>query len=287
MAQPSFGHIVEIDLNLDANGHLRVPVDVGEAGTFDFILDTAASRTGVMQPLVRELDWQPLEGEGATVNGIAGATQIEMYAPQNLTIGGELPFRSQDLPALGELAIHGDPFYGILGSDFFENFAVEIDATGERLRFTGHGSEGLTDGGNFSNAALTEHEVGGIWMLEVMVGDVPVAALLDTGARGSVMNRAAAEALGVQLPPAPPIGEGEDITGAAGHHQAGIGLQIGEISIGDRTWENVQVVVSDVHVFDVLEMQDRPAMILASDLLFDGRLVVDYADGRVYIENVE
>ena len=206
MVQPSFGHIVEMDLNLDANGHLRVPVAVGEAGTFDFILDTAASRTGVMQPLVQELNWQPLEGEGATVNGMAGAAKIDMYAPQNLAIGGELPFQSQDLPGLGQLNILGEPFYGILGSDFFEKFTVEIDAPGERLRFSGHGAEGLTEGANFSAAALSEHPLGGIWMLEVMVGDVPVTALLDTGARGSVMNRAAAEALGVQLPPAPSAG---------------------------------------------------------------------------------
>jgi len=288
-AASSLASITEMELELDANGHLRVPVGVGDAGTFDFILDTAASRTGVMQPLVQELNWQPREGERVIANGIAGATEIDMYAAQDLAIGNELVYRSQELPGMGDLTIPGDPFYGILGSDFFENYVVEIDAPGELIRFSETEASSLigSAANDFSSAEISEIPEMGIWQLQVMIGEMPVTALLDTGARGSLMNRAAAEALGVDLPPPPAPGEGEDISGAAGHHQQGIGLQIGEISVGTRTWENVQLLVSDVHVFDVIGLGDVPAMILGSDLLFDGRLVVDYADGRVYIENAE
>lgn len=277
--------VTEIPMERDANGHLRVPVAVADAGTFDFILHTAASRTAVMRPLVDELGWQPLEGQSANLNGSSGHTTIEMFEPVTLRIGGDVEFVPDLLPGLNALDIPGEPFYGILGSNFFETYAVEIDAPGERLRFSDDGAAPLLgdQAARFATADVSPL-VEGIWMLEVMIGDVPVTALLDTGARGSMLNRAAAEALGITLPD---TAAPETISGASGHQMGGIGLQLDSISVGDRVWRNKQVLVSDLHVFDVLDIQDVPAMVLASDLLLDGRLVVDYAAGRLFVENVD
>lgn len=101
------------------------------------------------------------------------------------------------------------------------------------------------------------------------------------GARASIMNRATAEALGVQLPELPAA---EDIRGATGHSMPAIALQVGHIEVGSREWRDVQVAVADLHVFDVLERAGQPTMILGSDLLFEGRLVVDYENASVLIE---
>jgi len=277
--------VTEMPLELDANGHIRVPVTVAGEGPYDFILDTAASSTAVMRPLVEELGWQPLEGEGATVNGTAGAAQIDLFQPVQLGVGSAVNFTPEILPSLNALEITGAPFYGILGSDFFEMFAVEIDAPGQSLRLTEGSSAALIGDGGFASTEMYEI-VDGIWALDVMVGDQQITALLDTGARGSVMNRAAAEALGIDLPPSAES-NGEEITGAAGHAVRGIGLQVDRISAGDRVWENEQVLVSDLHVFDVLGIADQPAMIFASDLLFQGRLVIDYGRGRIFLGQPE
>ena len=123
--------------------------------------------------------------------------------------------------------------------------------------------------------------------LQIRGGASPVTdvtALLDTGARQTMMNRAAAEALGINLPPAPAPGQEDLIEGASGHSMQGIMLMVGRIAVGEREWRNTRGSVADLHVFDVLERSDQPTMILASDLLLEGRLVVSYADAEVLIE---
>ena len=281
---PGIASVAEFEMELDANGHIRVPVMVGNEGTFDFILDTAASRTVVMSTLVEELAWVPLQDDRAVVSGTTGQVDVRLYEPVPLSLGQGISFTPEYLPGLNPLSIEGDPFYGILGSNLFEAYVVEFDAPGERLRFAGSATE-LTGhrARQFATADLTEI-VEGIWSIEVMVGEVPVLALLDAGARQSMMNRAAAEALGITLPPTPAPGQGDRIAGASGHTMQGVMLQIGYIAVGEREWREALVSVADLHVFDVIGRADQPTMILASDLLFDGRLVVNYADAEVLVE---
>lgn len=280
--QPTIAAVTEIPMELDANGHMRVPVAVGDEGTYDFILDTAASRTSVMDNLVQELGWQPLEGEAAVVNGSSGQASIRLYEPVPLGIGEDVAFTPDLLPALNPLSIPGDPFYGILGSNFFEAYAVEFDTASARLGFTSDGAAALLAGDTEKFAEVPIRPVlQGLWAMDVDIEGVTVTALIDTGARNSMMNRAAAGALGIDLPE---TAVAQPISGASGHQMSGIALQLDVIAVGAREWHGQQVLVSDLHVFDVLGLQDQPAMIFASDMLFDGRLIIDYANNRAFVE---
>jgi len=278
----SIASVTEIPMERDINGHMRVPVDVGDAGTYDFILDTAASRTAVMDNLVQELGWRPLEGEDGVLNGSSGQASIDLYAPVALGIGDGVVFTPDLLPALNPLDIPGDPFFGILGSNFFGAYAVEFDPAAQVLRFTGDGAAAFLGGGDSRFAEVSiQPAAAGLWSTTLVVNGVDVAAVIDTGARHSMMNRAAASALGIELPEGAAL---EPISGASGHQTSGIALQVDAIAAGERVWNGQQVLVSDLHVFDVLGLHDRPAMIFASDMLLDGRLIVDYANDRAFIE---
>lgn len=275
---------IALALEIDANGHLRVPVTMENGESYDFILDTAASRTSLMQALVDELGLQPDAENSGTLYGTTGSSQIAMYPPMRIKVGGELEYQTPPLPALGDLHIPNEPFYGILGSDFFEEFVVEIDAVGGRLVLGSENPLSSTEQDSFGVAEIRPHAEG-IWVLDTQVGDVEVTAILDTGARNSILNVAAATAMGVQLPESFADGS-EEINGATGHSARGIALQLGSLQAGDREWLNPHVAVADIPIFDTLGLGSEPAMMLASDLLLRGRLVVDYKHRLVYFEKM-
>ena len=273
---------ITLPLELDSNGHLRVPVLMEDGATYDFILDTAASRTGLMQPLVEALGLKPDVDSAGVLNGTTGAAQITLYAPTTMMIGGVLEYRSPPLPGLGSLNIPGEPFYGILGTDFFEHYVVEIDAIGKQLVLSTANHLSSKEMEAFSIVPIRPMDEG-LWMLDARIGGVVLPAILDTGARNTMLNPAGAEALGVQLPASFEQGQ-EKISGATGHSARGIGLQVGSLSVGDRQWSSATVLVSDLHVFSMLGLSRAPALILASDLLFQGRLLIDYEAGELYLE---
>ena len=282
-SQAAVAQALTLPLELDANGHLRVPVTFENGESYDFILDTAASRTGITQSLVAALGLKPImDGEKAVVHGTTGQRKIDMYAPMTVKVGGVIAYETPSLPALGHLNIQGKPFYGILGSDFFEQYVVEIDAIGGRLVLSTGSGKDLAGDGDFAAVSIRRHP-GGVWMLDTMIGGVKITAFLDTGARHSVLNPATAEALGIDLPQTFENGS-QKIHGASGHDAQGIALKLEAVKAGDRTWKNPRVTVADIHIFKALRLSDEPAMILGSDLLYDGRLIVDYGARTVYLE---
>jgi hypothetical protein len=117
---------------------LMVPVFFGDAGPFQFILDTGASRT-VMEPgLVEELGLS--RGSDAPGTGIGGgefnASTVEV---ETWRIGEvELQPRTIVTTNLPSVPAQGPQFRGLLGSDVLAGFGVvEIDYDGQVLTLRG------------------------------------------------------------------------------------------------------------------------------------------------------
>lgn len=117
---------------------LMVPVYFGEAGPFQFVLDTGASRT-VMEPgLVDELGLS--RGSDAPGTGIGGgefnASTVEV---EGWRVGDvELQPRTVVTTELPSVPAQGPQFRGLLGSDVLAGFgAVEIDYNEQVLTLRG------------------------------------------------------------------------------------------------------------------------------------------------------
>ncbi len=117
---------------------LMVPVFFGDAGPFQFILDTGASRT-VMEPgLVDELGLT--RGADAPGTGIGGgefnASTVEV---EGWRVGDvELQPRTSVTTELPSVPAQGPQFRGLLGSDVLAGFGVvEIDYDEQVLTLQG------------------------------------------------------------------------------------------------------------------------------------------------------
>lgn len=267
---------LEMDIHLGIEKHLRIPVMIGDAGPFDFILDTAASRTAITQPLVKALNLTPMvEAEKTVVHGTTGHAVIKRFDSLQLDFGNGYQWETGIIPALNSMHTEGKPFFGILGSDFFESHAIEIDAIAGKLRM----AQTIDEFGVDMTAATPIYEVDqGIWGFDAMLNGNPVTALLDTGARTSIVNTTA-------LPLETGTGENIEIHGASGHTGHGVAVTEQIVAVGKHVWQDLTLNVSNLRVFSHLGLADEPVMVFASDLLFDYSLIIDYANGRMLLRD--
>jgi hypothetical protein len=78
----------EAGLVRDASGHFRTPVMIGDRGPYDFVVDTGAATTVVMQRLVDDLHAAPiLGGGGLRVQGASGSAAVSNYRFANVRNG--------------------------------------------------------------------------------------------------------------------------------------------------------------------------------------------------------
>jgi hypothetical protein len=267
---------LEMDVHLGIEKHLRIPVMIGDSGPFDFILDTAASRSTITQPLVTALSLIALvESEKTIVHGTTGFTEIKRFGSLQLDFGDGYKWETGIVPALNSMHTEGKPFYGILGSDFFESHAIEIDAIAGKLRM----AESIDDFKVDMTAATPIYEVAhGIWGFDAILNGSQVTALLDTGARRSIVNT-------VAVPATEATAEITEIQGSSGHSGRGVAATEQVVTVGGHVWQDLTLDVSDLHVFTQLGIASEPVMIFASDLLFEYSLIIDYANKRMLIRD--
>lgn len=116
-----------------------VPVSINERGPFYFILDTGVRTTILTEPMLAhllDLEFEEsiyiygLGGEGIVAAALA--TGVDIRLPGIRGENMNLIVIPEDILMFSE--VFGFPVYGILGYDFFKEFAVEINYNNERMR---------------------------------------------------------------------------------------------------------------------------------------------------------
>jgi predicted aspartyl protease len=120
-------------------------------------------------------------------------------------------------------------------------------------------------------------------MVRAAVGNTPVRAIIDTGAQATIGNEALKFALTRQL--ARRKKSNDEITGATGDMQEGVGAQVSPISLGDISIQNVHVTFGDMKIFELWNITDEPALLIGMDVLgLLDTLVIDYKRREIHIK---
>ncbi len=274
--------IVSIPIELHPGGHWTAQVCVEGDGPYTFILDTAAGANAIYPRLVDAADLKAIPGGLGQVNGASGTTMVRMFRLDSLSMGGieqvnvVVPLLRSTEADDFEPAVHG-----ILGAPFLRRFRVEIDFVERMLTLSPPDSDRLPE-----QALDFETAAGSFIQLSVLLNGEPVAAVLDTGARRTAMNWAAARLAGVTeeshgfLP-------SEDVRGATPHATASVKYQFDSLQGVGSQWADPILDISDLPVFESLGMNDGAAMIMGLDLFEGHRLCIDYARTQVMLERLE
>lgn len=260
----------------DRIGRVWVPVHIDGKGPFRLVLDTGAQRSaiveGVAYRLGRRLDeFPPVRLHGATGTTITPTIEVDMLSV------GDVWMRSERLPVLADAFGGAD---GLLGIDGLQDRRIYIDFRADYVDIAL--SRNRRAGRGFVALPFLEGS-GHLLMVDAQVGGVDVRAVIDTGAQATVGNEALRSALRRQVARQ---NRGQDeIHGATGDIQIGLGARVSPIRLGGLQVRDAHVTFKDLHIFDLWELTDTPALLVGMDILgLVDTLVIDYRRRELHIK---
>ncbi|MBS0363453.1 MAG: aspartyl protease family protein [Proteobacteria bacterium] len=259
----------QLETAFDQAKRMVVPVFLNGKGPFGFVADTGANRT-VVAAEVAAACGLPNAGR-AEVHGIAGAEPADLALVHRLAVGA-VTSRDLEMPVLPRALLGAE---GLLGVDILKDrlMSLQFDLNRFEIADSGRGVEiGRLTGSRIKPydepiPISAAYRNGQLVILDAQVGDVRVAAFIDSGAQVTVGNRVLRDAVvrshpefGVRLAPVPLIS-------ATGQTAVGEFAPLPLLRLGGMQIQSVLGVFADLHIFDLWKLNDRPAILIGVDVL--------------------
>lgn len=268
-------------------GHPTVAVRLGDSvEPLHFVIDSAAGATVMDQATARRLGLDDPDAAGVEVEGATDSSAVLRRTRSTRWQVGTLSFEAATMQTdLSRLGKDGRRIDGILGNDVTNRFDTTFDIAGQRVLLQPPGPM-PADAGCVANAVpVRDASMQRFGFIPVQLGSTAVEAIavVDTGAAQTVLNSAAASALGLRT-------DGSDARVRV--------REKGTRGLGDRVMETwlatlpglrmgrwqhapLEVRISELPVFASLGLKERPALILGADAMADTR--VQMGSGAAWI----
>jgi predicted aspartyl protease len=261
--------------NRDGIGRVWVPVVINDQGPFRLVLDTGATRSAVTANVAQALGIPTTASRPVLLRGSTGSAVAPTIAVQSMSVG-DLWVSPALLPVVAS-AFGGAE--GLLGMDGMQDKRIFIDFRNDNIEIA-RSRNGRAPAG-FSVIPFLPNELM-LLVVHARIGTLRVRAIIDTGAQATIGNTALQQALRRQVERGH-TGQ-DDITGATGDVQSGVGANITSIAIGDITIRGAHVTFGDMHIFDLWKLGDEPALVIGMDILgLIDTLVIDYRRRELHI----
>jgi len=263
------------DLKLTvARDFLLVPVTLDRARAL-LVVDTGAETSTITPEAVARLKLRR-DGGHATLVGVAGALQSETVRLQWLDLGGIVwPEPSLSVGALPPFPGAEPPVAGLLGADLLARYDVELDIPSRRMALYSVTGCGQYPPAGETDALPLSRTGSGLVFVSAMVDGQPVRALLDTGARTTLLSRRTAARLGVS---------GDMLTDDP--TRSGVGIGLADVTVHRHRFNEVRLgsVVARRMVVDVVDLHlPGVDMLLGMDFLASHQVWISYATGRLFL----
>jgi predicted aspartyl protease len=263
-----------VTFGTDATTRMTVPVSIGTAGPFAFVVDTGSERTVISRELADRLALSA--GGSAMVHSMTGSARVDTVLIPSLRVSAN-PTTDIRAPAFAQQNIGAS---GLIGIDSLRNQRVTLDFKA--------GTMTITPGQKSSPARTDRDEIvvtarrraGQLILMGATINDNAVDVIIDTGAQVSVGNMALQRRLMGRNPRVPP--KSIELISVTGARADASYTTVREIKLGGATIQNMPIAFSEAPIFKTLRLTDRPAMLLGMDALrmFD-RVSVDFASRKV------
>jgi predicted aspartyl protease len=246
-------------------GWLVVPVYLdNEPIALRFILDTGASVTAVSARTAARFS----RGSSRKIelHGASGPTMALLATVPMLRVG-KLSIENHDVIVLADQDLVSDDqaFDGILGADILSRFDIMIDAPRGSLWLYPHGVAPTDTAAAGLGAALPIDLLGGgLIRHRVEVNGAAVDALLDSGARRMLINRAGSDAAGIEVHDSTAQTASPGLGDDAFEFHSG---SLGALVVAGTSFAGLRTLVGDLPIFGALGMQARPMLIIGAPLL--------------------
>ena len=253
------------------DGFPFVPGTVG-GRPVTLLLDTGSEGMAVTPDAVRALALPMLPGVTTRVLGTGGVQDTPVVRLRDIRVGGAaVGDRNAPVLALPGLPAMDPLVAGLLGAPMLLAYDMDLDVPAGRMAL--HDPRGCAGPPWPGPASVLRLHVTpeGERLLPVTVNGQPLLALLDTGARGTILTDAAAARLGLRAPVAASTARGVD-----GQRMELRYVTMRELRVGADVARDVPVSVAPVQV-------GRADLLLGLDWVGQRRVWISYAGGWVAV----
>ena len=278
LAQPatpaSSEPVLILDAALDADARLTVAVMLNGQGPFQFVIDSGADRSVLSVPLAERLGLT--EGSKVLVHGVGGSQITRTARVAELRVG-DARLLEAELPVLPLERVGAD---GLIGVDILEGRNVVMDFRRRKLEI--RRSRQRYDLVRLPRevSVLADSRFGRLTVADARVSGVRALAFVDSGGGVSIGNMALSRAIATRR-------RNDDVRSArlltaSGVMTVGAFRVVPSLSLGELKLTHLPMAFADLHIFDVWGLNDRPALLLGTDLLrlFE-RVELDFGAGRL------
>lgn len=266
----------QLDTGHDRFEHILAPVAINGQGPFQFVIDTGANTSCVSRDLAARLALTA--GPPARVHTMIGVRERPSVLIDRLDIGG----RSRKTVSAPSLPIMGDGVDGILGIDWLKGQRLFLGFKARTMQITRSREERPIEG---QVVIPARRRMGQLTIVDADLGNRRISAMIDSGSQVTICNGALRDIL---------LASETRAEHAAPHQQISLETLAGEpftgellympfLRLGGLHLGNVPVVYAqNMHVFNVWNLTDTPAVILGMDLLtqFDA-VSLDFGRSKV------
>lgn len=254
---------------------MTVDVMVNGKGPYKFVVDSGADSSAVGSALAGKLALP--EGERTLLHGITESKVVDRVWVDELQLG---PTVTTDLevPVLDERDMGGD---GMIGLDALVNQRLMLDFEDRIITVDDTLADGRNSGMNGDGVIVVTGRLqrGQLILTEVSAGREKVDAVVDTGSEVTIGNIALRNKLvrgrrdGFQTITV------YGVTGAPMDIEFTV---IRNLRIGSITLQNVPIAFADIPPFAVFGLDEKPSLLLGTDLMETFRRVsLDFDDRKV------
>ena len=266
---PADGDAADVRMAADAHRRMTVPVRLGVAGPYQFLVDTGSDRTSVSREVALKLGLA--ERPRALLHSATGASSVRMAWLPEISMSHR-SVRNISAPMLDAADMGAD---GILGIDSLRAQRVVFDFARGRLSILSAKTMAAVD--EDAIIVRAKRRQGRLVVTDAEVAGERVNVVLDSGSALTLGNLALRRRLARRgdLTTIGPI----DLISVTGASLRGELARVASLDIGGARLEGLQVVFADAHTFGELGLGKRPAILLGMNAMrgFD-QVTIDFAE---------
>lgn len=256
---------------VDAASRLSVATYVNGQGPFAFLVDTGATTSVITSEIADRLGLE--RGGQGRLHSIAGAQPVPMARVASLAVG-KRERRNMTVAVLPREQLRMD---GILGLEWLGQASLLLDF-GRRRMVVG---EALPVADEQTVTVKSKLVRSGLILVDALIPRQRVIAFIDSGSTTTAGNLALLDAArdgGALVGGAGP----KELISATGQVLDGRSAVLTRLTLGPMTLRNLPIVIGSIHTFAYWGLQDRPAMVIGTDVLsgFD-RVAIDLRRNEV------
>ncbi|ADG11392.1 aspartyl protease [Caulobacter segnis] len=241
---------------VDAASRLSVATYVNGQGPFAFLVDTGATTSVITSDIADRLGLE--RGALGRLHSIAGAQPVPMARVASLAVG-KRERKNMTVAVLPRAQLRMD---GILGLEWLGQASLLLDF-GRRRMVVG---EALPVPDEATVIVKSKLVRSGLILIDALIPRERVIAFIDSGSTTTAGNLAlldAARAGGALVGGAGP----KELISVTGQVLNGRSAVLTRLTLGPMTLRNLPLVIGSIHTFEYWGLQDRPAIVIGTDVL--------------------